>query len=156
MKRVLGNRWLGLVCRLLLGAVFVYASWDKVQHPAAFAKQVYNYQLLPVTASNLFAIALPWVELFAGLALIIGVLKKESALLLSVLLVVFIGAISVNLYRGVNLDCGCFTTAEGEGRAIGWHTVAQDVGLLAAGLIVLGGRPEGRVEGHQDERGEVG
>lgn len=151
MKRILGNRWLVLGCRLVLGAVFVYASWDKIQHPAAFAKQVYNYQLLPVMASNLFAIALPWAELFAGLALIVGVLKKESALLLSALLVVFIGAISINLYRGVDLDCGCFTTAEGEGRSIGWHTVAQDVGLLAAGLVVLGARPDGRGEGPRVE-----
>lgn len=137
MKRLLDNRWLVLGCRLALGAVFVYASWDKVQHPAAFAKQVYNYQILPIIASNLFAMTLPWIELFAGVALIVGVLKSESSLLLSVLLVVFIGAISVNLYRGVNLDCGCFSTAEGGGRTIGLHTVAEDVGLLLAGLVVL-------------------
>ncbi len=137
MRKLLDNRWLVLGCRLVLGAVFVYASWDKIQHPAAFAKQVYNYQMLPVMASNLFAIALPWMELLAGVALIIGVFKGESSLLLSVLLVLFIGAISVNLYRGVNLDCGCFSTAEGEGRSIGMHTVTQDVGLLAAGLVVL-------------------
>jgi uncharacterized membrane protein YphA (DoxX/SURF4 family) len=137
VRRLLDNRWLVLGCRLVLGAVFVYASWDKIQHPAAFAKQVYNYQVLPVMPSNLFAITLPWIELFAGVALIVGVLKSESSLLLSVLLVVFIGAISVNLYRGVNLDCGCFTTTEGGGRRIGILTVAEDVGLLAAGLVVL-------------------
>jgi len=148
LGRLLDNRWLVLGCRLLLGAVFVYASWDKIQHPAAFAKQVYNYQMLPVVPSNLFAMTLPWIELFAGVALIIGVLKRESSLLLSILLVFFIGAISINLYRGVNLDCGCFSTAEGEGRSIGLHTVAQDVGLLAAGLVVLrASMLEGRKEG---------
>ena len=136
MRKLLDNRWLVLGCRLVLGAVFVYASWDKIQHPTAFAKQVYNYQMLPVMPSNLFAITLPWIELFAGVALIIGVLKSESSLLLSVLLVVFIGAISVNLYRGVDLDCGCFSTSEG-GRSIGLQMVAQDAGLLAAGLVVL-------------------
>ena len=147
MRNLLDNRWLVLGCRLVLGAVFIYASWDKIQHPAAFAKQVYNYQILPVMPSNLFAIALPWMELFAGLALIIGVFKGESALLLSALLVLFIGAISVNLYRGVNLDCGCFSTSEG-GRSIGWQTVAQDAGLLAAGLVVLhAARLERRVDG---------
>ena len=137
MRKLLDNRWLQLGCRLLLGAVFVYASWDKIQHPAAFAKQVYNYQLLPMVASNLFAIVLPWIELFAGIALIVGVLKGESSLLISLLLVLFIGAISINLYRGVNLDCGCFSTSEGEGRSIGLHTVGQDIGLLATGLVVL-------------------
>ena len=136
MRKLLDNRWLVLGCRLVLGAVFVYASWDKIQHPAAFAKQVYNYQMLPVMASNLFAIALPWMELFAGVALIIGVFKGESSLLLSTLLIIFITAIAVNLYRGVNLDCGCFSTS-GEGRSIGVLTVAEDVGLLAFGLVVL-------------------
>ena len=136
MRKLLDNRWLVLGCRLALGAVFVYASWDKIQHPAAFAKQVYNYQMLPVMASNLFAIALPWMELFAGVALIIGVFKGESSLLLSTLLIIFITAIAVNLYRGVNLDCGCFSTS-GEGRSIGVLTVAEDVGLLAFGLVVL-------------------
>ena len=138
MKKLLGNRWLLLLCRLVLGVVFVYASIDKIQHPAAFAKQVYNYQMLSVTASNLFAVTLPWMELFAGLALIVGVFKGESSLLLGTLLVIFVAAISLNLYRGVNLDCGCFSTAEG-GRGIGMLTLAQDVGLLAAGLLVLRG-----------------
>ncbi len=66
MKKLLDNRWFVLTCRLVLGAVFIYASWDKIYHPAAFAKQVYNYQMLPVMASNLFAMSLPWMELFAG------------------------------------------------------------------------------------------
>src|SRR3972149_3705463 len=143
MKKLLGNRWLLLLCRLVLGVVFVYASIDKIQHPAAFAKQVYNYQMLSVTASNLFAVTLPWMELFAGLALIVGVFKGESSLLLSTLLVIFVAAISVNLYRGVNLDCGCFSTAEG-GPGIGVLTLAPDVGRLAAGLLVLRGAMLGR------------
>jgi uncharacterized membrane protein YphA (DoxX/SURF4 family) len=138
VKKLLDNRWFVLTCRLVLGAVFIYASIDKIQHPAAFAKQVYNYQMLPVTASNLFAIALPWMELFAGLALIMGVFRGQAALLLSTLLVIFIVAISVNLARGVDLDCGCFSTS-GEGRSIGLLTVAEDFALLGAGLVILYG-----------------
>jgi uncharacterized membrane protein YphA (DoxX/SURF4 family) len=136
VKRLVDNRWLLLLCRFAVGAVFVYASLDKIQHPAAFAKQVYNYQILPIPASNLFAITLPWMELFAGLALVVGVFRGSSSLLLSTLLVVFITAISINLYRGVNLDCGCFSTS-GEGRSIGLLTVAEDAALLAAALVVL-------------------
>ena len=86
------NRWLELVCRLLVGGVFVYASLDKILHPVVFAKVVYNYQMFPVPLSNLLAMILPWLELFAGLALIVGVLVTESALLTSGLLAVFIFA----------------------------------------------------------------
>ncbi|MFQ5789017.1 MAG: MauE/DoxX family redox-associated membrane protein [Acidobacteriota bacterium] len=136
LPRWIDNRWVDLGARWLLGGVFIYASLDKIMHPAAFAKIVFNYQLLPVTLSNLFSVSLPWVELFAGLALVFGVLRSESALLLSALLVVFIGAISVNLVRGVDIDCGCFTTS-GEGRSIGLLTLSEDLLLLAAGGIAL-------------------
>jgi hypothetical protein len=129
------NRWIELACRLLLGGVFVYASLDKILHPTQFAKVVYNYQMLPLPLSNLLAMILPWLELFAGLALIIGVLLAESALLLSGLLAVFIFALSLNLYRGIDVDCGCLSLSGG--RSIGILTVVEDVCLLLAALVVF-------------------
>jgi uncharacterized membrane protein YphA (DoxX/SURF4 family) len=136
MKKWLDSRGLELACRLLLGGVFVYASIDKILHPAEFAKIVYNYQILPVVASNLLAMALPWLELFAGLALLVGVLRAEGSLVLSALLVVFIVALSVNLVRGVDIDCGCLTLGEA-GRSISLITIVEDVFLLVAGWVVL-------------------
>jgi hypothetical protein len=124
-----------LACRLLVGGVFLYASLDKILHPTEFAKVVYNYQMLPVPLSNLLAMILPWLELFAGLALIVGVLVTESALLLSGLLVVFIIALSINLYRGLDVACGCLSLSGG--RNIGLLTVVEDVFLLLAALVVL-------------------
>jgi uncharacterized membrane protein YphA (DoxX/SURF4 family) len=150
MKRYWDNQWVELLCRLLVGGVFVYASIDKILYPVEFAKVVYNYQMLPVALSNLVAMSLPWLELFAGLALLMGVLRKESALILSGLLVLFIVALSVNLYRGVDIDCGCLTLSGG-GRSIGIVTVLVDVILLVASLFVLGrtagGEGEEAVEG---------
>ncbi len=136
LKR-LDNPWVELLCRLLVGGVFIYASIDKILHPAEFAKVVYNYQMLPVPLSNLMAMSLPWVELFTGLALLMGVLRRESALVLSALLVFFIIALSVNIYRGVDIDCGCLGLSGG-GRTIGIVTVIEDVILLVATLLVLG------------------
>lgn len=136
MKKWFDNRWLEVVCRLILGGIFVYASIDKILHPTEFAKVVYNYQILPVVASNLLAIVLPWLELFAGLALLVGVFRAESALTLSVLLVVFIVALSVNLARGVDIDCGCMTLGEA-GRSISLLTIVEDILLLVAGVVVL-------------------
>lgn len=135
MSKWWDNRWVELACRLLVGGVFVYASLDKILHPTEFAKVVYNYQMLPVPLSNLLAMILPWLELFAGLALIVGVLVTESALLLSGLLVVFITALSINLYRGLDVDCGCLSLSGG--RNIGFLTVVEDVFLLLAALVVL-------------------
>ncbi len=136
MKKLLDKPWFELVCRLLLGGIFVYASIDKILQPTEFAKVVYNYQILPAMASNLTAMGLPWLELFAGLALLVGLWRTESSLILSMLLVVFIVALSVNLVRGVDIDCGCLTLGEG-GRSISLLTIVEDILLLAAGMVVL-------------------
>ena len=68
--------------RLLLGAIFLAASLDKIRHPHAFAEIIYNYQILPDLPVTLTAIILPWAELVLGLVLIIG-LWIPGAILLS-------------------------------------------------------------------------
>jgi len=106
-----------IVSRLILGGIFIYASIDKIAHPDQFAEIVYNYKLMPGMAVNIMAIVLPWVELVAGLFLVLGIWVKDSAAILGALLLVFIGAISVNLARGLDFDCGCFSTAGGHERS---------------------------------------
>jgi hypothetical protein len=133
MKRLLDHPRLGQMARLLLGGVFLWASLDKIAHPAEFAKIVYDYQLLSVTASNVLAITLPWVELVAGLGLLSGVFRDEALLVVNALLLLFIGALSLTLLRGIDVACGCFAV-EGGGRTTGWSTLVQDLALLALGL----------------------
>ena len=62
LKNILLSKHLALLFRLFLGILFIYASVDKILHPAAFAKIVYNFHILPGFLINLFAIILPWVE----------------------------------------------------------------------------------------------
>jgi uncharacterized membrane protein YphA (DoxX/SURF4 family) len=99
-----------LVGRLILGFIFVYASLDKLRHPDIFAEALYNYQLLPDVAINLVAIWLPWLELVSGGLLILGIWVRGSTLVLSGLMVVFLGALGINLARGLDIHCGCFVT----------------------------------------------
>lgn len=137
------HRLLGLA----LGAVFVYASADKILHPAEFARIVYRYrlvgpsQLIPPLVPNVFAVTLPWVELLAGLLLIVGTWRREAALLTGAMTAVFIGAVSLALLRGIDLEnCGCFTVGAA-GRAAGLRLVLADsVMVAAATVLVLGAR----------------
>lgn len=101
-----------LVIRLILGGVFVYASVDKIIHPAAFAEAVYNYQILPDALINLTAIVLPWLELILGAFLILGLWLPGAALLCNLLLITFFGALVFNLARGLDIHCGCFSTSQ--------------------------------------------
>ena len=75
-----------LAARLILGGVFVFASIDKILHPAAFAEAVYNYQILPDSLINLTAIILPWMELVLGSLLIIGIWMPGTVLVSNLLL----------------------------------------------------------------------
>jgi uncharacterized membrane protein YphA (DoxX/SURF4 family) len=129
-------RWLYHIFRLLLGLVFVYASYDKILHPQAFALAVYNYQIMPDAAVNITALLLPWLELLLGLCLLFGLWLPGATVTSTGLLVVFLGALVFNQIRGLDIHCGCFSTEITEGPAGPW-TVLRDLGFLAVSLYLL-------------------
>ena len=99
-----------LGARVVLGCIFIVASLDKIIHPELFARTVYNYQFVPEVAVNVVALWIPWLELVAGLFLLLGFWVRGSVLLLIGLLLVFVGALGFNLARGLDVACGCFST----------------------------------------------
>ena len=101
-----------LCARMILGTIFIYASIDKIHHPAAFAEAVYNYQILPDALINLTAIILPWLELLLGIFLILGVCLPGVVFLSNILLAVFFATMVFNLARGLDINCGCFSTSQ--------------------------------------------
>ena len=121
--------------QIALGIVFILAAIPKIADPPAFAHMIYNYRLLPGGAINAMALVLPWVELFAGAALVLGAWKREAAITVGVLILVFLVAIGANLARGHAVDCGCFDVrSAGKSREellteMRWVLV-RDVGLL--------------------------
>jgi uncharacterized membrane protein YphA (DoxX/SURF4 family) len=143
-----------LVLRLLLGALFVYASLDKIANPAGFAKVIYQWQVVGPVPSNLVAVTLPWIELVAGLLLLAGAWRREAALVIALLLVVFIAAAGSVMARGIDVEnCGCVSVADNAApsawppawtKGVGWFLVTRNVVLLAAALALAGVRPFGR------------
>lgn len=132
----------------VLGCVFVVASWHKIMDPPDFAKIVYNYRVVPPFLINLMAIYLPWLELLAGLALIFGVLQRGAALVVGGLALVFIAALSLNLWRGHPTICGCFDTyargvsmTEAEKFAKMWREIGLDALFFVGALIAFFSAP---------------
>ena len=123
------------VARLFMGGVFLYASYDKILKPAAFAEAVYNYQILPDAAVNLAALTLPWLEFLLGICLIAGVWMPGATLLSTGLLTIFIAALVYNKMRGLDIHCGCFSIETTEGPADIW-TVLRDVAFLAVSVYL--------------------
>ena len=136
LKRILANRYLVFIIRLVVGATFIYASIDKIVHPEQFAQIAYNYKILPHFTINFLAIVLPWLEMICGLFLIFGIMPRSSALIISFLIVIFIIALSVNLFRGVDLSCGCFTTNPANKENI-LSLIWRDFALLLLSLEIL-------------------
>jgi uncharacterized membrane protein YphA (DoxX/SURF4 family) len=126
-----------LICRIVLGGIFIFASLDKIAHPAEFAKAIGNYHVLPFGLENLLALTLPWLELLAGVALITGVMVDGAAIMVILMNIVFIFAISQALARGISIECGCFSVTTEGGDNIGLQTIIRDIGYLIMGFIVF-------------------
>ena len=137
-KSLLFNPVLFNSIRILMGVVFLYASYDKILHPEAFAKAVFNYQILPDAAVNISALVLPWLELLIGLSLVSGIWLEGSTVISTSLMLIFIGSLIFNQIRGLDIHCGCFSTDATQGPA-GMLTIIRDFSFLAA-LIYLTSR----------------
>ena len=135
-SRILNTVTLEMLARWLLGGVFVYSSFHKIADPAQFARIIYGYGLFPLPTIHPIAVICPYFELLCGLALILGGFPRGAALLVNFMLLLFITAISINLIRGHEFDCGCFSFSHDAGKSA-VHLLIRDVFYLAMGLYVL-------------------
>ena len=99
---------LPLVFRVILGLIFIYASYDKILDPAGFSKNIHNYHITPIAVENLAALIIPWLELIIGVFLIFGVFLEGTTSITIVLLIFFIAILSQAVFRGIDVHCGCF------------------------------------------------
>lgn len=125
---------LSLACRLFVGGLFVYASYDKVWDPAAFAASVAQYEILPLWAVNGASALLAWLELFTGLMLLAGVWVRSAALWAAGMLAAFTALMLYAGFTGAGYDCGCFP---GGGHAAGFEGALRDLGFLLPAFYLL-------------------
>ena len=131
-----GHRYIGLVCRLFIGGVFLGACLFKIKDPDVFALSIATYEILPTALINLMAIILPWLELAVGILIIIGYKTKASALLIAAMMLMFMTALAIALFRGIDMSCGCFASSDA-GEQISWLTMGRDLFFLLPAVHVL-------------------
>jgi putative oxidoreductase len=132
-----GHTFIALAARLYLGSLFVLACWHKILDPHAFAVDIATYQMLPLALVNPLAIVLPWVELFAGGMLLVGLRTRAASLLVAAMLAMFTVAISFAVAKGLDLACGCFASQGAAEDPISWRTIVRDGAWLLLAFYVL-------------------
>ena len=137
MKKWLTHPWLTVRVQVVLDIIFVVAAWPKIADPPSFAHMIYNYRIVPGSLINLSALVMPWVELLAGLCLILGIWTRAARTIVALLLLVFMIAIAWNLLRGNAIDCGCFDVSAANRT---YDERIRDMGLVLlrdAGMLVM-------------------
>ena len=129
---------IGWTVALVLAGVFGAAAIAKLRALDAFVGVVHNYRLVPEPLERPLAYALPIVELAIAAGVLLPAGRAPAALAAAVMLVLFAGAMAINLMRGRrDIDCGCFATVLRQ--RLSWPLVARNLLLAAVALPVVPG-----------------
>lgn len=93
---------------VIVGGLFVYAGAVKALDPVQFGLDIDNFKILPWFISVRLAFFLPWLEILCGLAVVFRVLYRGGLSILTLAVLVFIGATVAAKARGLDITCGCF------------------------------------------------
>ena len=100
-----------LVCvRILFGCLFIVSGFEKLIGPYQnFLYVVQSYEFLPTLLEEMVARTLPWIELFLGVFLVVGLWLKWALRSIGMVIFLFILIVGQALLRKLPIDeCGCF------------------------------------------------
>ncbi|MCA9777959.1 MAG: DUF1573 domain-containing protein, partial [Candidatus Eremiobacteraeota bacterium] len=124
--------------RWALGLLFLVSGVLKIGRTFEFLQVLAAYKLLPSGSEYYLAVLVPRLEIAIGLLLLAGLFTRvaaSAALLMSSVFAVFV---SSALYRGLDIECGCFS---GSTKVSGSH-LALDLLMVGCSLLVLLAKPE--------------
>jgi len=132
--------WISTVARLGLAVVWAWAARAKILEPDGAVISVRAYRLLPEALVHPVAWGLPFLELAVAVLLAAGVATRLAAATSTGLLLVFIAGIASAWARGLQIDCGCFSTG-----GVATHVSAaqylgellRDAGLAAVSIALV-------------------
>jgi len=99
-----------VIGRILIGCLFIVSGFEKLIGPYQnFLYVVQSYEFLPTLLEEMVARTLPWIELFLGVFLVVGLWLKWALRSIWVVIFLFILIVSQALLRKLPIDeCGCF------------------------------------------------
>jgi len=109
--------------RLLLGALFIMSGGEKFLDLKFFALVIAEYQILPSQLIPAAALLLSLCEMLCGIMLLLNLYSRISASVMLGLMAIFIAAITNNVMRGLEHDCGCMEFLSQ------WYGMQEEVGI---------------------------
>jgi uncharacterized membrane protein YphA (DoxX/SURF4 family) len=131
--RLLTNRWIVVACQTAIALVFLLAALTKIGDAGTFARQIHYYRLVPFGLENLLAITLPWIELVMALAILLRIHPRAGSVAGAGLMALFLVVVGAAVARGLDIECGCFGTADAA--HVGLAKLLENTGLLALAVV---------------------
>jgi len=142
------KRWLLIAGRLVLAGIFLYSGYAKLRDPwPQFAMAIEGFKMVPDNLLEPMAKGLPWIEVVAGLGLLVNALAAWAGIATSLMLVAFNTAGVWAYAKGLQVDCGCFGSGSADPIGPVWFAEHGAMLLLAVGVTVgcfLNEKREGR------------
>ena len=126
-----------LALRLILAAIFLYAGIVKASASAQFAVTLAAFTPIPQAMLSPLAILLPWLEITAALLILATPTKKIGAALIILLCLMFCAVIGWALSQNIIVACSCFGREETPSAYKMKLTIAYDIVLALAALLVF-------------------
>ena len=97
------------ILKLLLAGIYIFAGGSKIFNLYLFKATILSYySFLPEFMASSIAIVFPWVEILAGLSLVLNWKTKYSSTFLFCLSLFFFIQIILNYNNLLPYGCGCF------------------------------------------------
>lgn len=119
---------------VLLGIVFILSGTEKLAKQEEHRRLLFNYQILSMKQIKRFLPVLASLEILIGLLLFSLQLSKVAIVGAVGLMLIFTGAIAINLFRGrKDISCGCGGVMGNH--KISWWLVVRN-GCISLGFVL--------------------
>lgn len=118
---------------IILGVIFLYSGYIKIDSPLQFAAAVTGYQLVPENLVFTIAKYFPWIEIALGIFLLTGWKSRYAAVAATALLLFFTAILTITYFRGINANCGCFSFDD----QISPKTIVRDSIIILPALFLV-------------------
>jgi len=130
---------LRIICRIIVGLVFIFSGFSKAVDPLGSAYKFHDYFIAfnlgsLKSLSLTLAILLCMAEFIAGFSVLTGIRQKTGIWIVLLLMLIFTPLTFILALTNPVSDCGCFGDAV---HLTNWQTFGKNVVLIALAIILF-------------------